>query len=120
MRDALTEARRLHQLGVGVDHVVVPGHSGEEHDVGLGHRTCRRLVLWADLDVVEESASGWRHVGRTLTDARRAVHAGPAYLTGFTPGATIAANSGRQPLGRGGFDEFSSRIPDQLARRRRR
>jgi hypothetical protein len=53
VRDALTEDRLLHELGVGVQDVVVTGESGEHHDVGLGHRTPGGLVLLAELDLVE-------------------------------------------------------------------
>src|SRR5437588_6429532 len=54
--DALAKDRLLHELGVGVEHVVVAGQPGEEHDVRLGHRAARRLVLLAHGDVVEEAA----------------------------------------------------------------
>src|SRR2546426_2641340 len=58
--DPLAEDRLLHELGVGVEHIVVARQSGEEHDVRLSHRPTRRLVLFAELDVLE-IASGRGH-----------------------------------------------------------
>src|SRR5262245_34135868 len=66
--DPLAEERRLHELGVGVEHVVVAGEPGEEDDVGLGDRTPWRLVLLADLDVVEVPLRH-RHVRRRIARA---------------------------------------------------
>src|SRR5436190_46710 len=51
--DPLAEDRLLHELGVGVEHVVVAGQPREDHDVRLGDGPSRRLVLLAQLDVVE-------------------------------------------------------------------
>ncbi len=51
--DALAEQRRLHVLGVGVEHVVVAAQAREDHEVGLGHGAAGRGVLLAELDILE-------------------------------------------------------------------
>ena len=59
--DALAEDGALHELGVGVEDVVVPRQPGERDDVRLGDGAARRQVLVAHLDVLEVLAARLRH-----------------------------------------------------------
>ena len=70
--DPLAEDRRLHELGVGVKHVVVAGQAGEEHDVGLVHRAARLLVLLPDCDLVPVPPSGAHAARRAAAASARA------------------------------------------------
>src|SRR6266542_3360759 len=54
MGDALAEDRALHELGVGVQHVVIAREPGEEDDVGLGDGAPRRGVVLADPEILKE------------------------------------------------------------------
>src|SRR6266704_3600251 len=60
--ERIAQDRLLHELGVGVEHVVVAGQPGEEDDVGLGHRSPGRLELLTDLDLLEVAPAARRHV----------------------------------------------------------
>src|SRR5438132_356504 len=53
--------RLLHELRVRVEHVVVAGQPRKDHDVRLGDGPSRRLVLLADLDLVEVAPRESRH-----------------------------------------------------------
>ena len=91
MGDALAEDRLLHELGVGVQHVVVAGEPGEDHQVGLGHRAPGRLVLLAERDLLEVP---------TLLAHEGAAQNRPGPDHAGTPALERRARSGGAELGR--------------------
>ncbi len=83
--DPLAEDGSLHELGVGVEDVVVAGQSREHHDVRLGDRAAGRLVLLANRYLIKKTT-------RVRGHARKGYHTLAVPAPDLLPGEGAAAS----------------------------